>query len=134
MKEVLSDTILYLLQYTVAYCFLTYLSSFLDPACELGEVLLVEGATKEGEFLRVPDPHLTADLGHRKERHDGKTGPHLVAVLVGHLDSDVAMYGDKLELGIGHDPVGVERLAWLVQPNALIGPPQGKVRPVSITC
>ena len=82
----------------------------------------------------MPDSHLTADLGHRKERHHGKTGPHLVAVLVGHLNGDVAMYRDKLELGIGHDPVGVKRLTWLVQPNALIGPPQGKVRPVSITC
>ena len=82
----------------------------------------------------MPDPHLAADLGHRQKRHDGKTDPHLVAVFVGHLDSNVAMYGDKLELGIGHDAVGVERLAWLVQPNALIGPPQGKIRPVSITC
>ena len=81
----------------------------------------------------MPDPHLSADLGHREERHDGKTDPQLVAVFIGHLDRDVAMYGNKLELGIGHDAVGVERLAWLVQPNALIRPPKGKVRPVCIT-
>ena len=56
----------------------------------------------------MPDPHITADLCHREECHDGKTDPHLVAVFVGHLHCDVAMYGNKLELGIRHDAVGVE--------------------------
>ncbi len=80
----------------------------------------------DGEFL--------TDLCHIEESHDGKVHPDLVSMAIRHFDVNKSMHWNKLELGIGHDTVGIESLSWFVEPDGFIGPPKCKIRPISIPC
>lgn len=82
----------------------------------------------------MANPKLSADLSHREEGHDGKVDPHLVLLSVGHLDGEVAVDRDELQLGIRHDTVSIEGLSRLVEPYGFIRPPKGEIGPVSIPC
>ena len=75
----------------------------------------------------MSDAKVSTDFSHCEEGHDGKVDPDLVAMMIGHLNVDVAMNRDKLQLSIRHDPIGIEGLAWLVQPDGLVWPPESKI-------
>lgn len=75
----------------------------------------------------MPDPKLSAHLANSEKGHDGKVDPHLVAMVIGHLYIDVAMHGDKLKLGIGHDTIGIQCLSRFVEPDGFVRPPKGKI-------
>ena len=57
----------------------------------------------------------------------------LIAMSVRQLNREVSMDWTELQLGIGHDPIGIERLSRFVQPYPVVWPPQSIVRPVCIT-
>ena len=111
-----------------------YLCLSLGPAGQLGVTLLIIGRLHQGQLLGVTDVQLLANLGHGEEGHDGKVDSHMVAVLVWELHGEVSVDRGELQLGVGHDPVGVEGLARFVEPDVCVWPPQGIVRPVRVTC
>lgn len=71
----------------------------------------------------MADPKLPTDLPNSEKGHDGKVDPYLIPLMVGHLNVDIPMNGDKLELGIRHDAIGIQGLPWLVEPDTFIRPP-----------
>ena len=64
-----------------------------------------------------------------KRQTDRQTDRHtdLVTVSVGQLDCEMSMNWTELQLGIGHDAIGIERLPWFVEPYPVVWPPQSVV-------
>ena len=55
-------------------------------------------------------------------------------MFVRELNSQVAVYRGELQLRVRHDPICMERLARLVEPDPIVWPPESIVGPVSISC
>ena len=55
-------------------------------------------------------------------------------MFVRELNSQVAVYRGELQLRVRHDPIRMERLARLVEPDPIVWPPESIVGPVSISC